>query len=90
MTLYSAGGEGGGKQEMGRLREAHSYGEQAGRGEECICEKDTLGLGPEAGGEGVCEAGWRARRKGEEGFGQAKKTDLIGTACTLGGRFEKV
>ena len=52
MTLYRAGGEGGGKQEMGRLREAHSYGEQAGREEGCRCEKDTLGLGPEAGGEG--------------------------------------
>lgn len=28
--------------------------------------------------------------EGEEDFGQAKKTNLIGTACMLGGRFVKV
>lgn len=76
---------------MGRLGEAHSYGEQAGGGEGgCVCEKGYLGLGPEAGGEEVCDAGCRAWGKGEKDFGQAKKMDLIGTVCTLGGRFEKV
>lgn len=49
--------------------------------------KGHLGLGPEAGGEGVYDAGCRAWGKG---FGQAKKTDLIGTACTLEERFEKL
>lgn len=28
--------------------------------------------------------------EGEEDFGQAKKTNLIGTVCILGGRFVKV
>ena len=47
MTLYRAGGVGGGKQEMGRLGEAHSYGEQAGGGERRRADvKRTLGIRP--------------------------------------------
>jgi hypothetical protein len=34
------------------------------------------------------DVGWWGR--GKEGFGQAKKTDLIGTVCTLEIRFVKV
>lgn len=48
MTLYRAGGEEGGKQEMGRLGEAHSFGEQAqgeGRGADV---KRTLGIRPQS------------------------------------------
>lgn len=47
MTLYRAGGEGGGKQEIGRLGEAHSYGEQAGGGAgRGVDVKRTLGIRP--------------------------------------------
>ena len=47
MTLYRAGGEGGGKQEMGRLGEAHSYREQAGGGAgRGVDVKRTLGIRP--------------------------------------------
>lgn len=42
-----------------------------------------MGLGPEAEGEGICDAGYRAWGKGEEGFGQARKTDLIGAGAHL-------
>lgn len=48
MTLYRAeGGGGGGKQEMGRLGEVHSYGEQAGGGRGRGADmKRTLGIRP--------------------------------------------
>lgn len=46
MTLYRAGGEEGGKQEMGRQGEAHSFGEQAKGGRRGVDVKRTLGIRP--------------------------------------------